>query len=430
MSRQDPLKYLQSLTGFGIRLDLAPTLRSLAHLHHPERKYKTVLVAGTNGKGSVAAMTASVLSAAGIRTGLYTSPHLLEYRERIRVDGKMISRRELRDLIEETRRRIKEDLTYFEFTTILAFLYFARCCVEMAVLEVGMGGRLDATNVVTPAVSVISNISLEHRAFLGDNVETIAQEKAGIIKEGGICLTAAGQKTVVQTLEDICKARNARLYRVGRDIRIRRHGRGVFSYRGIDRNLDQVEISLRGEHQVENAALAIGAVEVLSGAGLKISEESVRKGLKAIRWEGRLEILRESPMLVVDGAHNPAGAAVLQRALTRDFSYRRLVIIFGVLNDKDYKSMLRKIAPLADRLILTRPGRTERALSLDLLLETALTYTTHAVAIDDPAQALREALHFAAEEDLICATGSLYLVGEIKKIVSSVKKKPGIEIRS
>lgn len=424
------LQYLRSLTGLGIRLDLAPLMRALERLGSPERKYRTVLIAGTNGKGSIAAMVSSILTQAGWRTGLYTSPHLTDYRERIRVDGKMIPRCDLRNLIEKARLHMGETLTYFEFSTLLAFLYFEQCKVDVAVLEVGMGGRFDATNVVDPDVSVISNISLEHRDFLGGRLRDIAREKGGIIREGGICLTAARQRDVVGVLEGICSVRGASLYRLGREIRVRRKSPGIFSYRGIRRHFDRLETPLPGRHQLENASLALGVIEIVDSRGLKISDQAVVNGMKATRWAGRLEVLRESPMLVVDGAHNPAGVSALCRTLSEDFRYRRLIFIFGVLRDKDYVNMLGKIARDTDLLILTRPGRTERALPPEALEETARKCATNVIVAENPEKALQTALNVAGRSDLICAGGSLYLVGEIKRAFSRRKESPEQASRS
>jgi len=416
---RDPLTYLHSLKPLGIRTDPAPLARVLKRFRHPERDYRSILVAGSNGKGSIAAMLSSVLAAAGHRTGLYTSPHLRDVRERIRVNGLMIPRRDLRELIERARQGLEEELTYFEFLTLLAFLHFSRCRVDAAVLEVGMGGRFDATNLVTPEVSVISNVSLEHREFLGGSLAAIAREKGGIIKPKGICLTAARQRSVRNVLEEICADRGARLYRLGRDIRIRRQAESAFSWRGIGRAYRRLEVPLRGRHQVDNAALAVGATEVLHARGLPIAQEAVAEGLSRTRWEGRLEVLQESPTLVVDGAHNPAGIAALRRALETGFPCRRLILVFGVLRDKDYSAMLKKMKPAAHRIILTRPA-SERAMPPRELRGRALTDSDPVLIRENPRDALREAFRLAGKRDVICVTGSLYLVGEIKGIFSRI----------
>jgi dihydrofolate synthase/folylpolyglutamate synthase len=411
---RETLTYLSGLNSLGIRLGLDPIRSLLGRLNDPQESFPSVLIAGTNGKGSVAAMTASILSTAGFRTGLYTSPDLIDVRERIRIDGRMISREDMAACAGEVRGRIREEVSYFEFLTAMAFLHFQRRKADIAVLEVGMGGRLDATNVIVPLVSVITNISLEHREHLGNTLEQIAREKGGIIKEGGVCLTAARQKPVIETLDAICRERGARLCRVGKEIRTTIHRDGTFSYRGIRRSLERLLCPLAGKHQIVNAALALAAVEQVCDAGFQAGDAAVSEGLKQARWEGRLEILRRSPMLLVDGAHNPAGSVALRRALRNDFPHRRLILIFGVLGDKDYRTMARRLFPLADLVILTRP-RSERSLPPDFLRPLAEKYNSAIEVVEDPGNALRRALSLAGKEDLVCAAGSLYLVGEIKK---------------
>ncbi len=415
MTYRDTLAYLSGLNKMGIRFGLDPIRSLLGRLNNPQNSYPAVLIAGTNGKGSVAAMTASILSASGYKTGLYTSPDLIEFRERIRIDGEMIGRGEGTICAEQVKAEMSEAVSYFEFLTAMAFLHFARRRVDIAVLEIGMGGRLDATNVVHPLLSVITNVSLEHREYLGNTLEEIAREKGGIIKEGGRCLTAASQGRVVGTLEALCRERGARLYRLGREIRTRIHRDGTFSYLGIGRRLERLVCPLAGRHQYANAALALGTVELIGEAGFRVDESMVVDGLGRTRWEGRLEILQHAPTLLVDGAHNPAGAATLRRALQERFPRRRLILIFGVLDDKDYPAMVRRLFPLADRVILTRP-HSERALPLDALLPVARRFHKKVERFANAGDALRFALSRAGKEDLVCVAGSLYLVGEIKKI--------------
>ncbi len=412
---RDTRAYLCGLTKMGIRFGLDPINGLLGRLQDPQQRYPSVLIAGTNGKGSVAAMIAAILSAGGYRTGLYTSPDLIDFRERIRVDGEMISREEATICAARVRAQVREEISYFEFLTAMAFLHFRRRRVDIAVLEVGMGGRLDATNVVVPLIAVITNTSLEHRQYLGDTLEAIAREKGGIIKQGGRVLTAARQKPVVDTLDALCRDRNAELYRLGREIRTRVHRDGTFSYRGIGRRFARLTCPLVGRHQYANAALALGAVELIADAGFPVPGDRVVAGLERTRWEGRLEVLRRAPTLLVDGAHNPAGAETLRRALRENFSYRRLILIFGVLGDKDYPAMARRLFPLADRVILTRPP-SDRAVPLEELLPIARRFHAAVEGYARPADALRAALSRAGERDLVCAAGSLYLVGAIKKL--------------
>ncbi len=414
MTFQDTLRYLSSLERMGIRFGLDPIRSLLARLGNPQDDFPSVLVAGTNGKGSVSAMTASVLTTAGFRTGLYTSPDLIHFRERIRIDQRMISCREAALCTQRIREEILEKMSYFEFLTAMAFLHFQRQQVDIAVLEVGMGGRLDATNVVRPLVSVITNISLEHREFLGNTLAAIAREKGGIIGEKGFCITAAREARVIETLEAICREKRATLCRLGRQVRTTIHRDGTFSYRGIGKRYERLESPLAGRHQVRNAALALGVIERIADHGFRVDGQAVSEGLKRTRWEGRLEVLQQSPMLLVDGAHNPAGVASLCDALQGGFPRRRLFLLFGVLGDKDYPAMARKLFPLADRLFLTRPPGG-RALSPDLLLPLARKVHPDVEIVEKPGDALGRALSLAGKKDLVCVAGSLYLVGEIKR---------------
>lgn len=410
----DPLEYLNSLSGRPIRLGLAPLRRLLITMKHPEKKYASIVIGGTNGKGSIAMMTATMLTAGGFRTGLYTSPHLLDVRERIRIDGSMIATEDLRASAGAIRRQLREDLTYFEFLTAMAFHFFAEQKVDIAVLEVGMGGRLDATNVVEPAVSVISNISLDHRHYLGTRIEQIAREKSGIIKRKGCCLTAAVQRQAIGMIKEACQKKKARFFRVGDAIKVRRQAGGFFSFRGLNKRYDHLYCPLRGRHQVDNAVLAVGVVVHLAEHGFAVKEEAIRRGLRETKWEGRLEILQERPMVLVDGAHNAAGISSLCAALKEGFCYRRLTVIFGVLDDKDHRTMLRNLSPLADNLILTRP-ESERAQSPAMILQAARQYHRSVIMTEKPEEALRMALAAAGQYDLICVAGSLYLIGAVKR---------------
>lgn len=411
----NPRAFLSQLNINVIRLGLGPISRLLTSLGNPHRTFPSVLIGGTNGKGSIAATLASVLSASSLKTGLYTSPHLVDIRERIRIDGEMISDGELDNLIDEVARSVKEEITYFEFLTALAFLYFQRKKIDIAVLEVGLGGRLDATNVVSPLVAIISNISLEHQRLLGRRLTEIAREKGGIIKEGGILITGARQKKVLSLLREICEEKGAKLLRLGKEFRIRPEPDGTFTFFSQYGKMTSLSTPLVGRHQKENAALALAAAEILRERGFPINEESIREGLKKTRWEGRLEVLRSSPLLVVDGGHNPAGMTALVDTLKRDFTYRHLILIFGALDDKNYSSMLKKILPLTSFTIVTEPD-TPRAVPASCLAETASRLHPFVEVSPKPGEALNRALAMANPDDLILATGSLYLVGEIKKI--------------
>jgi len=417
MTIHESLAYLAQLENRGIRLGLDPLSRLLATHDNPHLKCRTVLIGGTNGKGSVAAMLSSVLRQAGYRVGLYTSPHLLDFRERIRVDGKKISKRELARLIEQIRHSLHEDLTYFEFATAIAFFYFELQKVDIAILEVGMGGRLDATNLARPDVAVITNISREHCDFLGHTLGAIAGEKAAIIHEGGVCVTAARQRSVRDVLAERCRRMHAQLYRVGREIRYRCTGEGYFSYYGKSSVIKNLVLPLVGRYQYENACCALAVLEFLNERGLSVGEEAVAEGLGQVQWAGRMERIGSFPPVIVDGAHNPSAVSALCRSLREDFSYDRLIVVFGVLGDKNYRGMLRRLAPLADRLILTGM-EAKRAVNPACLEAFAKTLHACVESVGDSGEALARARKVAGRHDLICVTGSLYLVGEMKRHIS------------
>jgi dihydrofolate synthase/folylpolyglutamate synthase len=414
MTYPDTLEYLFKLDSAKIHLGLCSVRKLLDRLDNPQAKYKTILIGGTNGKGSVAAMLSRILEKKGLKVGLYTSPHLCDFRERIRINGRVISKRDLCMLTEKIKDRMEEDVTYFEFTTVLAFLYFCMEEVDIAVLEVGMGGRLDATNVVTPEVSVITNISLEHKKYLGNNLESIAVEKAGIIKEGGICVTAAKQKRVIGVFEEICTRRDARLCVMGKEIKIRASGDTGFSYYGIWKNYKNIRPSLIGKHQFENAAMAIAAVEILNSKGFDIDDDSVFYGISHTKWEGRLETICDDPKIIIDGAHNPAGVSALCKSIRSCFHYKKLILVLGILDDKDYKAMLKEIAPLSCMIILTKLTG-ERALDPKNMLSVATSFCSHVEVIESPDEAFSKAVFAAGEDDLVCIAGSLYLIGEAKR---------------
>jgi dihydrofolate synthase/folylpolyglutamate synthase len=425
MKKFDPSANLAGLNVDVMHFGLESIAELLSRLGNPQNEYKTILIAGTNGKGSTATMTASILESAGYKAGLYTSPHLVDVRERIVINGKKITRNDFNQIIADIKEKLKKPLTYFELLTAAAFVYFQRQKVDIAVLEVGLGGRLDATNVCRPLVSIITNIAFDHMAYLGNTLESITHEKAGIIKENGICFTAAKQKNVLQVLKNICAERKAKLYRLGADIKIVKQKNSFFAYQGLHRKLSWLTITMQGEHQLANAALAVAAVELSDKNGLKIDNDAIRAGLKKADLDARLEVLQKKPLFLLDGAHNPAGVNVLCQALKNNFSYKRLILIFGSLIDKDYRQMLKKIAPLAYKIILTKL-KTTRAELPDNMLKILEKIGYKAIVTENVGQAIQKAQALAEKRDLICATGSFYLAGEVKqkfpKIVSCAKK--------
>jgi len=426
MKKTDPYTYLASLNIDSMRFGMEAITELLTRLGNPQNSYKSILIAGTNGKGSTAAMTASILNCAGYKVGLYTSPHLIDVRERIVVSGRKITKKEFSQAFANVKSKLKQPVTYFEFLTAAAFIYFQHQQVDIAVLEVGLGGRLDATNVCKPFVSVITNIGFDHMAYLGNSLTAIAREKAGIIKHNGVCITAAKQKQVLEVFNSVCLDRRSKLYCLGSDIRIKRQKDGLLTYQGFQRNLKNLPLPLQGSHQCSNAALALAAVELCGKNGFHVDDEAIRRGLANTKWEARLEILQNNPLFILDGAHNPAGIRVLCQALKRDFSYRRLIFIFGALTDKNYREMLRIIAPLCPKIILTQL-KAGRAVPVNDMARVLNEMGYPVIVTENVGKAIERAQALADRQDLICATGSLYLAGEVKQIFPqtiSCDKKP------
>jgi len=414
MNKLNPSAYLDSLNVDKMRFGLKAISELLSRLGNPQNSYKTILIAGTNGKGSTAAMISSILSSAGYKVGLYTSPHLVDVRERIVINGKKISLKEFNQTIADVKDKKEQPVTYFEFLTAAAFVYFQRQKVDIAVLEVGLGGRLDATNVCKPLVSVITNIAFDHMDYLGNTLDSIAREKVGIIKQKGICITAAKQNKVLEVLKNVCLRRRATLYCLSSDIKIKKQKDGFLNYQGLYRNLKNLKIPLQGDHQLSNAALALAAIELCEKNGFSIADTAIYAGLKNTHWEARLEVLQNQPLFLLDGAHNPAGISVLCRSLKKGFFYRRLILIFGALADKDYRRMLRKIIPLAPIIILTQL-KTKRAVPVNDMMETLKKMGYPAIVTENVGQAIERVQAMAKKQDLICATGSFYLAGEVKQ---------------
>ncbi|HIC90459.1 MAG TPA: bifunctional folylpolyglutamate synthase/dihydrofolate synthase [Syntrophaceae bacterium] len=418
------VNYLYDLQKFGIKLGLKNILSILKHLDNPHEHVRTVHIAGTNGKGSIAAMLSSILIKAGYKVGLYTSPHLVSFRERIKLNEKPISKIEVIRLVEEIKTKIDTHTspTFFEFTTAMAMLHFAKSSVDIAILETGMGGRLDATNVVTPLVTIISNVSLEHKDYLGNTLKAITNEKAGIIKRGIEVITAERKPNVLAVIKGCCKKNSSPLFRVGEDIRKRRvnNKNNRFHYLGMDRQLFNLEVGLKGEHQVVNGVTALGAVEILIRKGYEVPESAIYQGLKEVNWPGRLEVIGENPTVVLDGAHNPVAATCLRQALLNEFSFHSLILVMGIMRDKDIKGMFKRLIPIADKVILTKPAY-ERAADPHYLYELGAFYQKDMIINQSVDEAVKLALSMAHEHDLICITGSLYTVGEARKYLIRLK---------
>ena len=402
--------------------DLRRVDELLTTLGDPQKKAGSVHITGTNGKGSVAVMVSYALTAAGYPTGLYTSPHLHSWRERIRVDGEMISEGGLAELVTELKPHVEEvnkratygELTTFEFLTSLAFAYFGKKNVKFQVLEVGMGGKFDATSVITPLVAVITTIGLDHTDVLGDTVAQIAAEKCGIIKPGITVVVPPQPSEAAEVIEKTCAERGAELIEVGKDIK----------WRGLSSDLDgqrfevdgrkgnyQLSIPILGEHQLVNAATAVAALEVLIEKGFEIPAEKIAQGFAKVEWPGRFQVLRRHPPLVVDGAHNIDAARSLKKALKQYFDFEKAILVMGASDDKNIRGVVNELTPLFDRVIVTR-SRHPRAMAPDPLVAEFARHGKKALVADDVPAALSRALALAGEKDLVCLAGSLFIVGE------------------
>lgn len=392
---------------------------------NPQDELKVIHIAGSKGKGSTCAFVVYILRQAGFSVGLYTSPHLSDFRERIRIlrpikpnpilpfEG-AISRKYLIRLVNFLKPVIKRfgELSFFEVYTALAFLYFKEKKVDFVVMETGMGGRLDATNVAKSLVCAITPISYEHTQYLGKTLTRIAGEKAGIIKQKAIVISSPQEKEAVQVIKNIASRMQAKLFTVGKEIKYFTKGR-YFSIKGINNNYTNLRINLLGSHQLINAALAVGIVEALGAYSYKVSVDCIRKGLYNTLWPGRLEVLRHKPCIVVDGAQNSASALVLKSAIKSIFKYRKLILVFGVSLDKDIKGILSQLSGLADKIILTAADNPRAA--KPEYLKRFLTDKRKEVFLTAGVKEARVlALKISGKEDLILVTGSLFVVGEFR----------------
>ncbi|WP_420263673.1 bifunctional folylpolyglutamate synthase/dihydrofolate synthase [Candidatus Magnetominusculus dajiuhuensis] len=418
------VSYLYSLQKFGIKLGLANITHISDLLAAPQTAYKTIHVAGTNGKGSTCAMLQGILMEKGYKTGIFTSPHMVRFTERIKVDGGEISPDDVVALTEEINQAISgvDGLTptFFEFVTAIAFLYFRKQGVDWAVFETGMGGRFDATNIIMPEASVITNINIDHREFLGNTIEEIAVEKAGIIKRGTPVITTSQTPGALGVIRQKAAQQNARLEVFGEDFDaqpIRQDITGTtFKYRGGS-GIEALTIPFTGGHQVENAACAVRCAELLFN-----STEGIESALRGIKWPGRCELVRHAGMdVLLDGAHNPAAAAALSSTLHDLYlrqSFSEVILIFGAMADKDTVGMLRALMPTANTLILSAPSY-ERAARPEVLLEMAKEFSTSSTPALCTAPSIREAIKMAGQfykqGGLVVITGSFYTVGEAKE---------------
>jgi dihydrofolate synthase/folylpolyglutamate synthase len=412
LAYEQAIEYLFGLQKYGIKFGLNKTSNLLKAFGNPHRGRTYIHIAGTNGKGSVAAMVESILIKSGLKVGFYSSPHLVRFTERFRINGWEMASEKAAALTEELLHIMppKDPPTFFEVVTAMALIYFAREEVDIAIMEVGMGGRLDATNVIRPLVSVITNISLEHQFFLGPRLSDIAGEKGGIIKKGIDLVTAATQPAVIRQFRTICEEKKAPFWRVGKDVRYRSDASG-FSYYGLNRNFRGLELGLNGKFQSRNAALSLAVIELLERKGFGISTPDIVEGVKETNWPGRMQIVSKSPLIMLDGAHNPQAIKELAHSVGDGFVYRRLILVIAVMSDKDIGRMMREILPIADHAIYTR-AKYFRSASPERLMQEASSMKRSGEMVPDLSAAIDRAKEMARPEDMILICGSLFTVGE------------------
>lgn len=444
MNYDEARAYIKDTAKFGTKLGLDRTEKILELLGNPHKKLKCIHIAGTNGKGSTSAMVSTILVEAGYKVGSYISPFIEEFEERMQINNKNISKVDLSDIITEVSKAVTKVVelgysnpTEFEIITCAGFLYFYKNNIDFAVVEVGLGGRFDSTNVITPILSIITSISLDHTLILGDTIGKIAYEKAGIIKSKIPVVMFPQQKQSYDVIESICKEKNCKLIKVSRDSAIylgkenlkhavitlmeaevpRRHNVITQKIRIKTLNNDYIiDLALLGKHQLLNCSVAVHAIEVLIGQGVMISKDNIIAGLTNIVWPARLEVMNTRPLVVIDGAHNIDGIKKLTESIDMYFDYNKIILILGILADKQVEEMIKTIVPKVSRVITVTPHNVRAELSKELKAEVE-KYTTKCEAIEDYAQAYKKALSYCEDEDLLLVSGSLYMVGDMRRII-------------
>jgi len=421
-------EYIYNLKRLGLKLDLRNIWRLLKLIGNPQNSFKSILVGGTNGKGSTATMIATILMEEGFRVGLFTKPHLSSYTERFVVNGVPISEEDVVRIFYELKPSMERmslckryrHPSFFEATVALAFKYFSEQNVDIAVVEVGLGGRLDATNVLNPLVSVITNVHLEHTKILGDTVEKIAWEKAHIIKPGGLAITATDREEAFKVISGMARRRRAKLFRVGSDLKfnVRRADLNgeVFDLKSLTTYYEELKVKMLGLHQVVNGTIAVGAVELLKFKGLEVSENAIRRGLERAFIPGRFEVVQKNPTVVLDCAKDPFAASTLKNEFLRLFNGKKAILVVSISSDKDYKSMMKEFCSFSEVVVACRHKVMGRGLNPEVLASEAERCCKPAIVIDDVKEAVREALKMASENDVVVVTGSVFTVGEAREL--------------
>lgn len=428
MNYNEAMSYIENTAKFGSNLGTERTEKILELIGNPHKELKCIHIAGTNGKGSTTAMISKILIEAGFKVGMYTSPFIEEFEERIQINGQNIPKCDLAKIVTKVSEAVKKVIelgydhpTEFEIITCVMFLYYYESKVDYAVIEVGLGGRMDSTNVITPLISVITSISYDHMQILGDTIGKIAFEKGGIIKEKVPVVLYPQEKEAEEVIKKICEEKNSYLTLVSRD-----------SVKYIDKDLSneyyqnftveteenkyEVQLSLLGTHQILNCSVVLHTIDELIKQGINIKKEHIYKALKEVKWAGRLEIMKKNPLVVLDGAHNIDGITNLKNSVERYFKYNKMVLILGILADKQVEDMVSTITPMADKVIAVTP-HSYRAENSNILMGVIKKHNENCESIDDYEEAYRKALSYCNEDDLILISGSLYMIGDMRKIV-------------
>lgn len=427
MNYQEALNYINESHKFGIRLGLDNMRNLLELLGNPQDKLNVIHVAGTNGKGSTCSFMTSILKESGYKVGLYTSPFLETFTERIKINGENIPEEDVARIVTLIKEKIEQGDIYpteFEIVTAMAFYYYCEQGVDFVALEVGLGGRYDATNIIkTSDVSVITSISLDHVGILGDTVAKIAYEKGGIIKENGTAIVYDQSDEAKDVIKDICKEKNAKYIEVKfDDINIKQSDiySQVYDCSIMGKKYEDLEIKLIGDHQVNNSILALSAIDFLKETkGLNITEEDIRKGLINTKWPGRIEKIMEKPIFIIDGAHNEDGARSLAKAIDKNFNGKKATLLIGMLEDKDIDGVLEILMPYFNKVITTTPDNP-RAIDSEKLKDKISKYVDNIVSKPSIEEAVEYTLKNSSEDDIVISAGSLYMIGTVRTLVNKM----------
>ena len=431
MKYEEAMKYITEVGNFGSNYGLERTYKLLEHLGNPERDLKLIHIAGTNGKGSTTSMITEILMGEGYKVGMYTSPFIEEFEERIQINRNNIPKESLAILMDEIKVAVDKVIeagynhpTEFEIITVLMLLYFKKENIDFGVIEVGLGGTLDSTNVIKPIIQVITSISFDHTNLLGNTLEKIAREKAGIIKRGIPTVIYPQQEEVLKVIKNKCFEMDSELYIANNEnLKFENIVNLDKPYQLLKYNNEiDILLPLLGEHQIINLSVAMQAIEVLNSRKIiQISKETIIKSIKNVSWKGRLEVLSNNPYVVIDGAHNIQGIKTLSRNIKKYFKYENLYLILGILADKDVEEMIKIITPMAKKVYSVTPNSIRGELAESLKDEVS-KFNKNCKAFDKYEEAYLEALNDASEKDLILASGSLYMIGDMRKIIRKISQ--------